>query len=107
MRAHSLRGDTRQPCRGGDSIDVLGDHAALLESIDISGADCRGCSSAVRDAGREERERVLVARVRRDGRSCCALRIIGAGLPWSRSEKRARVERLVREISELLVPALN
>jgi AcrR family transcriptional regulator len=33
--------------------------------------------------------------------------IIGAGVPWSRTEKRAPVERLVREISELLVPALN
>lgn len=33
--------------------------------------------------------------------------IIGAGVPWSRSEKRAPVERLVREISELLVQALS
>jgi AcrR family transcriptional regulator len=33
--------------------------------------------------------------------------IIGAGLPWSRSAKRMPVERLVREICELLVPALN
>jgi AcrR family transcriptional regulator len=33
--------------------------------------------------------------------------IIGAGVPWSRSVKRAPVERLVREISELLVPALD
>ena len=33
--------------------------------------------------------------------------IIGAGVPWSRTAKRAPVERLVREICELLVPALN
>jgi AcrR family transcriptional regulator len=33
--------------------------------------------------------------------------IVGAGVPWSRSEKRAPLERLVREICELLVPALD
>lgn len=33
--------------------------------------------------------------------------IIGAGVAWSRTAKRAPVDRLVREICELLVPALN
>jgi AcrR family transcriptional regulator len=33
--------------------------------------------------------------------------IIGAGVPWSRTAKRPPVERLVREICELLVPALS
>ena len=33
--------------------------------------------------------------------------IIGAGVAWSRTAKRAPVERLVREICELLVPALT
>lgn len=33
--------------------------------------------------------------------------IIGAGVPWSRTAKRAPVERLVREICELLAPALT
>ncbi|MDP9275898.1 MAG: TetR/AcrR family transcriptional regulator [Chloroflexota bacterium] len=33
--------------------------------------------------------------------------IIGAGVAWSRIAKRAPVDRLVREICELLVPALN
>lgn len=33
--------------------------------------------------------------------------IIGAGMPWSRAAKRAPVERMVGETSELLVPTLN
>lgn len=33
--------------------------------------------------------------------------IIGAGVPWSRAAKRAPIDRLVREICDLLVPALS
>ena len=51
------------------------------------------------------------ARTRRVSAATAALvvssGIIGAGVPWSRVAKRAPVERLVREICELLVPALN
>jgi hypothetical protein len=32
---------------------------------------------------------------------------MGAGMPWSRAAKRAPVEGMVGEISELLVPAHN
>jgi AcrR family transcriptional regulator len=116
--------DRRLPAPGGFNLDALPLLVrVVLETLVQVHEHCgpRGVSGAPPIEGlvQDEVQRYVRAwldatagaRKRRVSAETAALvvssGIIGAGVPWSRSLKRAPVERLVREICELLVPALN